>query len=162
MPSVDCNRLQQTKRALFKSPPGDHKGVSSSSKTRSRSKKNKSTIDQTRAENCKCALWPSKDNAAVKKGCDRALTSLSGQINVCGKRRREEGAMSLQHKCPRRMLFGSATAAMKGESDFMTAGDSNQIRARENKPQVSVAKDLTCGLSEIHRKVSFETCFSTW
>jgi hypothetical protein len=60
------------------------------------------------------------------------------------------------------MLFGSATAAMKGESDFMTAGDSNQIRARENKPQVSVAKDLTCGLSEIHRKVSFETCFSTW
>jgi hypothetical protein len=27
---------------------------------------------------------------------------------------------------------------------------------------MSVAKDLTCGLSEVHRKVSFETCFGTW
>jgi hypothetical protein len=59
------------------------------------------------------------------------------------------------------MLFGSAAAAMKGGSDFMTAGDSSQIRTRENKPQMSVAKDLMCGLSEVHRKVSFQTCFST-
>lgn len=152
--SVDCNQLQKTTRALFKSPPGNHKGVSSASKSRSGLKKNKSDNDQTRA------FWPSKDNATVKTGSDRALTSLSGQINVCGKRRREEGGRSAQQKCPRRMLFGGA--AVKGESDFMTADDRSQnIRTSENKPQMSVARDLTGGLSEVHRKVSFQTCFST-
>lgn len=137
-------------------------GVSSGSKSRSGLKKNKGDIDKTRARNSKRALWPSEDNATVKTGCDRALTSLSGQINVYGKRRREEGGMSAQHKCPRRMLFGAGAAAMKGESDFMTAGDSSQkVRTSENKPQMSVARDLTGGLSEVHRKVSFQSCFST-
>lgn len=161
VPSVDCNQLQKTKRALFKSPPGNHKGVCSTSKSRSGLKKNKSDIDQTRAQNSKRALWPSEDNATVKTGSDRALTSLSGQINVYGKRRREEGVMSAQHKCPRRMLFGGASAAVKGENDFMAANDSSQnVRSSENKPQMSVVRDLTCGLSEVHRKVSFQTCFS--
>lgn len=162
VPSVDCNQLQKTKRALFKSPPGNHKGVSSASKSRSGLKKSKSDIDQTRARNSKCALWPSEDNATVKTGSDRALTSLSGQINVYGKRRRAEGGISAQHKCPRRMLFGGAAEAVKGESDFVTADDSSQnVRTSENKRQMSVARDLTGGLSEVHRKVSFQTRFST-
>lgn len=155
-PSVDSNQLQKTKRALFKSPPGNHKGVSSASKSRSGLKKNKSDNDQSRA------LWPSKDNATVKTWSDRALTSLSGQINVYGRRRREEGGRSAQQKCPRRMLFGGGAAAVKGESDFMTADDRSQnVRTSENKPQMSVARDLTGGLSEVHRKVSFQTCFCT-
>lgn len=162
MPSVDCNQLQKTKRALFKSPPGNRKGVSSASKSRPGLKKNKGDIDQTKAWNSKRALWPSKENATVKTGSDRALTSLSVQINVYGKRRREEGGMSAQHKCPRRMLFGGAAAAVKGESDCMTADDSGQnVRTSENKPQMSVSRDLTGGLSEVHRRVSFQTCFST-
>jgi hypothetical protein len=130
----------------------------SSSKSRSGSKKNKSDIDRTRVQNSKRALWPStsKDNATVKAGDDRALTNLSGQINVYGKRTREESGKPAQHKkCPRRMLFGDA--AVKGKSDFMIAGDKSQrVRTGENKPQVSsVSRDLTGGLSEAHRKVRF-------
>jgi hypothetical protein len=60
------------------------------------------------------------------------------------------------------MLFGGTTAAVTAESGSMTAGDSSQSGTRENKPQVPVANDVTCGLSEVHRKVSFQTCFSNW
>ncbi|XP_021937969.1 uncharacterized protein LOC110838746 isoform X2 [Zootermopsis nevadensis] len=148
--SADCNRLQQTKRALFKSPPNKHQRISSSSESRSGSKKNKSDIDRTRVQNSKRALWPStsKDNAPVKSGDDGAFTNLSGQTSVYGKRTREESGMPAQYKkCPRRMLF--VDGAVKGKSDFK----SQRVRTSENKPQVSsVSRDLTGGLSDVHRK----------
>jgi hypothetical protein len=53
------------------------------------------------------------------------------------------------------MLFGDA-AAVKGKRDFITAGDNIQrLRTGENKPQMSVSRDMTGGLSEVQRKVSF-------
>lgn len=164
VPSVDCNRLQQTKRVLFQSPSNKHKKISSASKCRSVPKKNKSDIDRTTFQNSEHALWPStsKDIAIKKEGHDRALTNLSGQINVYGKRRRDESGMPTQpNKCPRRMLFGDVTE-VRGKSDFMAAGDKSQrVRIGENRPQVSsVSRDLTGGLSEVHRKVSFWTALA--
>lgn len=53
------------------------------------------------------------------------------------------------------MLFGDS-AAVKGKRDFIAAGDNIQrVRTGENKPQMSVSKDMTGGLSEVQRKVSF-------
>jgi hypothetical protein len=76
-------------------------------------------------------------------------------MGVFRKRKREEQGMLTPHStCARRMLFGEA-AAVKGKSDFMTAGDNIQrLRTVESKPQTSVSRDVTGGLSEVHRKVS--------
>jgi hypothetical protein len=63
--------------------------------------------------------------------------------------------------CARRMLFGDA-AAVKGKRDFNTAGDNIQrLRTGENKPQMLVSRDVTGGLSEVQRKVSFMVCLGT-
>lgn len=163
VPSVDRNRLQQTKRALFKSPPNNHKRILSSTKSRLGSKKAKSDFDRTRIENSKRALWPraSKNNVAVNTGHDRVQTNLSGEMGVFRKRKREEQGMLTPHNtCARRMLFGEA-AAVKGQNDFMSAGDNTEgFRTGENKPQTSVSRDVTGGLSEVHRKVSF--CALSW
>jgi len=158
VPSVDRNQLQQTKRALFKSPPSNHKRIFSATKSRSGSKRAKSDIDRTRIENSKRALWPctSKNNVAGKTGYDRVQTNLSGEISGFGKRKREEQGMLTPHNtCARKMLFGDS-AAVKGKGDFITAGDNIQrLRTGENKPQMSVSRDMTGGLSEVQRKVSF-------
>jgi len=158
VPSVDRNQLQQTKRALFKSPPNNHKRIFSASKSKSGSKRAKSDIDRTRIENSKRALWPctSKNNVVGKTEYDRMQTSLSGEISGFGKRKREEQGMLTPHNtCARKMLFGDA-AAVKGKGDLITAGDNIQrLRTGENKPQMSVSRDMTGGLSEVQRKVSF-------
>jgi hypothetical protein len=160
VPFVDRNRLQQTKRALFKSPSINHKRIFYDGKSRSGSKKAKTDIDRTRIENSKRALWPctSKSNVTVNTGHDRIQTSLSGETSVFRKRKREEHGMLTPHNiCARRMLFCDTTA-VKGKIDCMTAGDNIQrLRTGENKPQVlSVSRDVTGGLSEVHRKVSFQ------
>jgi len=158
VPSIDRNQLHQTKRALFKSPPSNHKRIFSATKSRSGSKRAKSDIDRTRIENSKRALWPctSKNNVAGKTGHDRVQTSQSGEISGFGKRKREEQGMLTPHNtCARKLLFGDA-AAVKGKKDFITAGDNIQrLRTGENKPQMSVSRDMTGGLSEVQRKVSF-------
>lgn len=127
-------------------------------KSRSGSKRTKSDIDRTRIENSKRALWPctSKSNVAGRTGNDRVQTSLTGEISGFGKRKREEqGTLTPHNTCARRMLFGDA-AAVKGKGDFITAGDNIQrLRTGENKPQMSVSRDVTGDLSEVQRKVSF-------
>ncbi|XP_069681879.1 uncharacterized protein mi [Periplaneta americana] len=153
MPYADCSKLQHTKRALFKSPSNNIKRIPSASKCKSGSKKNKSDID--RIMSSKRALWPStsKDNA----GHDRALTNLSGHMNVYGKRRREENDTFAQvNKYPRRKLFGDVRS--RTDKNIMSVVDkSHSDKIGENKPQVpshtqSDSRDLPGGLSELHKK----------
>lgn len=140
-PSADHNRLQQTKRALFKSPPFDHQRKCS----RSGSKKNKSNIDRNRVQRSRRALWPStsKDNATLTTGDDRAHSNLSGLINVYGKRVRDEcGVLAVRKNCPRRMLHGDAE--IEGDSD-MIVGD---------KCQRALCRDPAGYLSEVNGDVT--------
>ncbi|PSN41344.1 hypothetical protein C0J52_10385 [Blattella germanica] len=165
VPFVDNSKLQQTKRALFKSPPSGQKRVPSASKSRSASKKDKNNVDLQRIQNSRRALWPSTSNESTtsRVGHDRALTNISGHINVYGKRKRGDDSVELKNnKCSRR-LFDDAS--VKEKTDFthtdVKASDKSQIlRNGENDAHVSShtrsSQNKISGLSEHHRKVRIE------
>ena len=145
MPSADTSKLQQTKRALFKSPPNVHRRVSSASKSRSGSKKDRGSIDRHKVQKSKRALWPVESNDCnnSRNGHDRALTNISGHINVNGKRKRDDNDVVVQsNKCSRKLFSDSC----KTKTDKSHKGEN------ANHPVLS-HKSASAGLSEHHRKV---------
>ncbi|KAJ9584093.1 hypothetical protein L9F63_021565 [Diploptera punctata] len=156
VPSAIVTRIQQTKRALFKSPPNVQRRISSASKSRSGSKKDRSTVDRNKIQNFKRALWPSESSESNKSRTrhERVLTNISGHINVNEKRKREDSdAIMHSNKCSRKLFSDSPKRKSNLTNDkSCRSNDNGENGLQALNRNHSAHKNSSAGLNERHKK----------